>query len=208
MTTNNTFNKPRRAKALLLLALLTLLSASAMRGQNGIDMTVTIDGAPTNNYQPIPIDFRHEYSFSQQIYTADEIETSGTITSIAFKNGNADPFTMQGMRIYMMHTDKENLVSFYDFVPFSDNDLVFEGTFSGEGSGWKTLTLDTPFEYDGQSNLLVVCEDNLQYNYSYSYTYSYPSFEQHECGFKTLWRASDYETNYNNYQYGDMPFGA
>ena len=42
MTTNYTFNKPRRAKALLLLALLTLLSASTMQGQNGIEMTVTI----------------------------------------------------------------------------------------------------------------------------------------------------------------------
>ena len=193
-----------RAKALLLLAFLTLLSASAMRGQNGIDMTVTIDGDWSDNYQPIPIDFRHGFSFSQQIYTAGEIGTSGTITSIAFeKRVSAGTFTMQGMRIYMMHTDKERFLGLSDFVPFSDNDLVFEGTFSGEGFGWITLTLDTPFEYDGQSNLLIVCEDNLTNNYTHSSSQS--SFRQHKIySDKTLWRASNSATNYNYYQYGDL----
>ena len=40
-------------------------------------------------------------------------------------------------------------------ISLADADLVFNGTLSVTGAGWATITLDTPFVYDGTSNLLI-----------------------------------------------------
>ena len=157
MTTNYTFNKTTRAKALLLLALLTLLSASTMQGQNGIEMTVTIgDINVSSTTSDLPFQNSFERSLTQQIFTADDIRTSGVITSIAFYYSQSD-FYLPNVQVYMKHTDKYQFDSDTDMVPISDLDLVFEGAISASEGGWITLTLDTPFYYDGHSNLLLCC---------------------------------------------------
>lgn len=102
---------------------------------------------------------KYNYSMSQQIYTAEEIGTDGTISSIAFRYASAEPFSMEGVQVFMKHTDKGQFDSKTDVVPVGASDKVFEGTFSATGKGWATITLDTPFEYDGNSNLLICCYD-------------------------------------------------
>lgn len=44
-------------------------------------------------------------------------------------------------------------------VQISASDLVWEGTFTASATGWVIIDLDTPFAYDGSSNLLVCCYD-------------------------------------------------
>ncbi len=99
------------------------------------------------------------YSLTEQIYTAEEIGMDGTITSIAFNYASSTAFSMGGVQVYLKHTDKNKFDSDTDMVPVGAEDKVFEGTFSATGAGWVTIELDTPFEYDGNSNLLVCCFD-------------------------------------------------
>lgn len=99
------------------------------------------------------------YSITQQIYTASEIGTAGTITSIAFEYTHTSPFSMSGVRVYMKNVDKSSFISGSDMVEIYNSDLVWTGDFSASEAGWITLTLDTPFPYDGTGNLLVCCYD-------------------------------------------------
>ena len=115
---------------------------------------VTI-GEGTSTSQYLPFQLRHFYSYVQQIYTADEIDMAGTITAIAFRFTQA--FSISGVQVYLKHTDKNRFEERDNAVPISAADKVFEGTYSATDAGWAVITLDTPFEYDGNSNLLVCC---------------------------------------------------
>ena len=147
-------NKTRLARAAmtLLLALLTTFGAWAQT------TTVTI-GNGTNTQYYLPINMYYNYSLTQQIYTADEIGTAGTITSISFDYANSASFSMEGVQLYMMNVDKDKFESNTDMVQISAGDKVWEGTFEASEAGWVTIDLDTPFAYDGQSNLLVCFYD-------------------------------------------------
>ena len=120
--------------------------------------TVTI-GTGTNQYYYYPVNMYFNYSLTQQIYTAEEIGMPGTITSISFDYGTTGAFTMNNVQVYMKNVTKETFSSTTDMEPVSSSDLVWTGTLSATGAGWVTINLDTPFNYDGTSNLLVCCFD-------------------------------------------------
>ena len=149
-------NKTRLARAAmtLLLALLTTFGAWAQT-------TVTIgEGTATSNTNPIGT--YYNFSITEQLYTAEEIGMAGTISSISFYYmGLAEkdlPIT-----VYMKHVDEENLAS--AGISLADADEVFSGTLSvTTTAGWVTIDLDTPFDYDGTSNLLIgIIKDYLYY---------------------------------------------
>ena len=121
-------------------------------------VTVTI-GEERTMSSVLPFVMYAYYSLTEQIYTAEEIGMDGTITSIAFNYASSTAFSMGGVQVYLKHTDKNKFDSDTDMVPVGAEDKVFEGTFSATGAGWVTIELDTPFEYDGNSNLLVCCFD-------------------------------------------------
>ena len=145
-------------------------SLNAGTSGNAIYMRVSIAtalealriGDGTAGTNTIPFYFgnsEYPYSISQQIYTAEEIGTAGTIKAIAFYHRLPDKsMTMNGVKIYMKHTEK-TAFSGTDLDPASGFSKVFEGTVSATGSQWMTIHLDTPFEYDGNSNLMVCCYD-------------------------------------------------
>ena len=101
----------------------------------------------------------YPYSLSQQIYTAEDIGTAGTIRAISFYHRLSDQsLSMEGVQVFLKHTDKDSftggeLDSMDGFVK------VFEGNISASGSQWITIHLDTPFEYDGNANLMICCHD-------------------------------------------------
>jgi len=123
---------------------------------NHFQSVVTI-GDGTQITFVIPFNNNTNYSLLQQIYTAEEIGMAGTITSIAFRWNRS--FSMEGVQVFLKHTDKSEFAHENDVVPISAADKVFEGTYSASGAGWATITLDTPFEYNGNSNLLVCTYD-------------------------------------------------
>ncbi|GEM_PF-1589302 len=130
-------------------------------------ITVTIGDEAFTSYR-FPFVMNENYSITEQIYTAEEIGMAGTITSIAFQYASSGAFSMSGVQVYLKHTDKNNFDD-YSMVSLSEDDKVFEGTFSATGTGWATITLDTPFEYDGNSNLLIACEDPTEGRFGTDY---------------------------------------
>ena len=135
-------------------------TSATTRGLN--DCVQVGEGTSSDDYYT-PIGTYYNYSFTEQLYTAQEIGTRGSITSIAFQyvSTTAKDFPIT---VFMKHTDAANLSD--GFVSLQADDQVFSGTLSVTGPGWATITLDSPFEYDGTSNVLVAVDKDYLYYYS------------------------------------------
>ena len=125
---------------------------------NFIHMTVVEIGESetTNNF--LPSYSYYKQALTQQIYTVEEIGTAGTITSIAFYNeGTTRTRTYD---FYLKATEKSSFNSNTDWVTMASTDKVFSGSVTMTAGAWTTIFFDTPFEYDGTSNLVLVADDN------------------------------------------------
>ena len=121
-------------------------------------------GTSTSSYLPTYV-YRRTicHSLTQQIYTAAEIGYNGRITAIAFK---ADGSVTRNLDIYMAHTDKTAFTTSSSGWSTISTDWEVMGSVAKVYSGsvsftnnWTTITLDTPFEYDGTSNLNICVVD-------------------------------------------------
>ena len=142
-----------------ILFLFLLLLAVSMPTTLKAEVVVIGDTNATTTQYTLPVNMFFNYSLTQQIYTAEEIGLQGIITSISFEYTNSASFTMNGVQVYMKNVDKASFSSNTDMVAVTPDDKVFEGTISATGAGWVTLNLNTPFVYDGESNLLVCFYD-------------------------------------------------
>ncbi len=131
------------------------------------------EGTETNKY--IPTYAYYDYSFTQQIYTATEVGSAGIITKIAFKGNNYS--TTRNLDVYLKRTAKTVFVTTSGWEDIESTDLAFSGDVTFVTSGWTVITLDTPFEYDGTSNLLLCVDDNTG-----SWVSSSPSFYVYSTG--------------------------
>ena len=116
-------------------------------------------GQDEGNHDYLPSYSFYEYALSQQIYTPEEIGSACTITSISFFN-KANTDRDRNYDIYLKHTDKSSFSSKTDWITMSASDKVFSGAVTMSAVAWTTFVLDTPFEYDGTSNLVLVVDDN------------------------------------------------
>lgn len=131
----------------------------------------------------LPLFMSTNYSLTQQIYTAAEIGTAGTINSIAFDYVSSNPFSISGVQMYMKNVTRNAFPIPNYMESISASDMVWEGTFSADGAGWVTIELTQPFEYDGVSNLLVCLYDptdgkpddsnDKKYNFRETWTNNY-----------------------------------
>ena len=112
--------------------------------------TATSQYLPSYNY--------YKYALTQQIYTAEEIGTAGTIKTIAFYNGGAEK--TRTYDFYLKTTTNSSFSSNTDWVTVSESDKVFSGTVIMAANDWTFITFSTPFEYDGTSNLVLIADDN------------------------------------------------
>jgi len=113
-------------------------------------------GNTTSNY--LPSYSYYKYALSQQLYTPAEIGTAGTIYSISFYNeGNEE---VRNYDIYMVNTSKTAFSSTTDWISVSNANKVFSGTVTMTANAWTTLTLSTPFVYNGSNNLALIADDN------------------------------------------------
>jgi hypothetical protein len=129
-------------------------------GDPGPEETATI-GNGTTDLTYVPVYSYYDYSYSQQIYTAEEIGGSGVINSIAFEISGVKSRLVD---IYLVETDKSSFESTTDWVAVTDADKVFTGNI-GNALGWETYTLTTPFTYSGSGNLVVVV-NNINGSYA------------------------------------------
>lgn len=128
-------------------------------GGSAVDCDDVEIGNGTTTYYYYPVNMYFNYSLTQQLYTPDEIGTAGTINAISFYYDYSSSFSMSGVKLYMKNVDRTSFSSNTDMEPVSASDLVWSGTFRASSSGWITINLTTPFEYDGSSNLLVCMYD-------------------------------------------------
>ena len=137
---------------------------------------VTIGTGINTGQNTFPVKTDWNYFLTQQIFTADEVGMNGAINAISFNYTNSfGAFSMSDIQVYMKHVSTTQFNSSSDMVMVSPSDKVFDGTFSASGAGWVTVNLDTPFLYDGNSNLLIcfytpvanfVCSNNNMFYYT------------------------------------------
>ena len=125
---------------------------------------VTI-GEGTDAAYYFPIDNFYNYSCTEQIYLASEVGNYGTITTISFYYEYGTSYSASNVTMYMKSVSRSNFSSNTDYEPLASSDIVWNGTLSPTSAGWYTITLDQPFWYDGESNLLIAFYDP---------TYDYP----------------------------------
>ena len=145
--------------------MMTLLLAFV--GVAKADVVTIGEGTSTNYYGPF--NSLWGYSFVEQVYTANEIGTAGTITAISFNLSSGSQ--TNAIEVFMKNVSRTNFSSSSDWETVTASDMVFSGTVTFN-AGWTTITLDTPFEYDGTSNLMVGMHE---FTSGYSTLYFYHS---------------------------------
>ena len=89
------------------------------------------------------------------IYTAAELENQCcTIEKLSFYVSTAKNYNYP-VKIYMKLVEKTGFTSNTDFVAMDATNLVWEGTWNPNTTGWNDFVLSTPFEYDCNYELLI-----------------------------------------------------
>ena len=150
-----------------ILTLMALLFALSFQAQ------VTVGEGDVVN-EEMPIEPFYKWSYSQVIYHAGEINASGTITGLKYE---ATPSTTlansDGWTIYMGHTsldqhptDNAGTSTGVAWVDISELTEVFSGTVTISDQV-VSITLDTPFEYNGTDNIMVAVVETSNVNNAY-----------------------------------------
>ena len=146
--------------------------------------TAVGSGSSTSSY--LPTYNYYNYSYTQQIYTPEELGRAGEIISIAFYNAGTEK--TRSLDVYLTATNKSAFESTSDWEPVATADKLFTGNVVFVEDDWTVITLNAPFDYDGFSNLLVTVADN---------TGSYSSSPHMECltytgdGYQALYKYQD-----------------
>ena len=108
-------------------------------------------GTATNSY--VPTYGLYNYSYTQSLYTAGDVGIDGIIDTIAYEvyTGNQT----RTLTIYMAEVSQTTLSS---AIPASSFQLVFSGSVSLT-PGWRTIALDTAFEYQDTGSLVIAVID-------------------------------------------------
>lgn len=141
-------------KTSIALLLASCLSMSAVHAKQ---VKVTIgDGTSTSNR--IPYGNYDKNSTTQTIYTQVELgSVAGPITGLAFDVASPSSHTTTSLKIYIGKSNTTTFASASDYRDLSGMTLVYDGAPTlGTSPGWEEIELQTPFQYDGKSNLIIV----------------------------------------------------
>ncbi len=151
---------------------------------NTQDTLPTIDTTATasTNYM-IPVNNYYRYTYSQQIYTAEEmgLAEGAVLSGIGFQYGYTVASTEKtNVTIYLAHTTVSSFASGSSWIPISTATQVYTGSLNCS-QGWNYFEFDTPFQYNGTDNLVLIVDDNSGDYNSSSYV-----FNTHSATSKTL----------------------
>ena len=161
----------------LLLLLLTVMMFGFFAAPVSAQQIVEIGTGTSTSYNG-PFNSLWGYSFVEQIYTSEEIDMPGSIISISFNNNSSGQ--TNNITVYMKNVNRATFASGTDYETVTAADIVYSGSHNFS-NGWSTITLDTPFEYDGVSNLMIAVHEytsgyTTQYFYYTTTTNSMVSF--------------------------------
>ncbi len=135
-------------KFLLLTMMCFLAFCGTLKAQDVVQV-----GTKTLTNAVIPTHTYYKYSYSQQIYTASEINHApGTISEISFITNNTG--LDREVSVYMINTNKDHFTAVSDWVYVGISDIVYEGFVTC--NELMTVTLTKDFEYKGENILLCV----------------------------------------------------
>ena len=109
------------------------------------------NGTSTTSY--FPEYCLYNYSYTQQIYLASELNGAVEISSIAFEAQSIENANRH-LKIYLMHTTAASSA----WLNASTATLVYDAT-PTLVEGWNTFNFTTPFQYNGTDNLAVIVID-------------------------------------------------
>ena len=149
-------------KKSLLLSLLII--SSYFYAQITLGGTGTGTGTGTG---PLPISASYEFTYSQQIFTKQEINTNaaGYITGLVFyMNDDTLLDNSSDWDVYLGHTSKTSFNSNSDWIPISELTHTFEGLVMND-NGIVKVNFDVPFLYNNTDHLVIaVRDDSEDYN--------------------------------------------
>ena len=127
------------------------------------DTVPTTIGTSTTTTYYMPVNNFYNYTYSQQIFTATEIDPNHTptvITGIGFNYGYSSSNTdKSNVKIYLAHRSSSSFANTSDWTPISNAQLVYEGPLVCT-QGWNTFNFQQYFSYNGTDNLVVIVDDN------------------------------------------------
>ena len=129
-----------------------------MSGFAQTEVTVGLGNDSTSNNR-VPVHLWFNNSASQTIYLAGDIGTSGTITQISYYNAYSGLNSNQSITVYMGETSESSFSSASDAIPLTQLTEVYQGTWNVVGKTWSPISLDIPFEYSGNNNLVITVVD-------------------------------------------------
>ncbi|MBQ8045907.1 MAG: fibronectin type III domain-containing protein, partial [Bacteroidales bacterium] len=119
-------------------------------------------GNGTYTTEELPVSGCYEYSYSQQIYLASEMNGATTITGVSFFLDEGTGDDEREITVYIAHTDSTQFVSSTDYIPDSTMTLVYDDAYEFT-EGWNNIMFDDEFDYNGTSNIVIAFDDNTGY---------------------------------------------
>ncbi len=123
---------------------------------------VAVGSDTTHDLLRGPINAYYEYSYFQTIYQASDLNATGNITALKYKMNNEDAIDASddNVDVWIGHTTKSKFDNQSDWVDVSTlTQVLTNGHISKEGK-IVTITLDTPFAYNGTDNLVIAIDAN------------------------------------------------
>ena len=124
--------------------------------------TITI-GEGSEMTTQTPFNTFYNYSFTEQIYHANEIEYAGNIKAIRFRIAYSyNSEHTSDIFVYLKNVSRGSFADGSDYEAVTAEDLVFSGpwTIPANHDDWITIEFDTPFAYNGTDNLLIAIDEN------------------------------------------------
>ena len=116
-------------------------------------------GDGTETGKSLPIEPYFGYSYSQVIYLASEINSSGDITELTWDFAGTGLDDSNEWTIYVGHTTKSEFTGDTDWIDVSTLTQVFSGTISIDANN-KVVVDITDFTYNGTDNLVIAVDEN------------------------------------------------
>ncbi len=97
-------------------------------------------------------------SWVELIYPSTNFETAGFINSLSWEVSSVSAHQYNSLKIYLGTTANSTHSSYTNWISMEDLTLVYQNDNGSIASalGWETYTLQTPFYYNGEDNLVVV----------------------------------------------------
>lgn len=158
------------------------------------DVIMVVRDSVSNERIPFP---NNKYTWTEMIYRADEIGRPGVISSISFQLTTPAyaSYSMGEINVYMAERSSMAFSSSSDWTYDTDLTLVYSSPnhFANDFGSWHTYWLQTPYNYSGDGNLVVIVARKSNYSTT-------PLFKCHSDTYSSvLSRSSNYFSNYGEY---------